>query len=295
MKQNGFVLVSRVYDMERLSLPFFYRLGAKVGPLAEMQLEPDKRFEIFVASVGIADSLQLLLGTFPTLNVCRACGKELMDAINKASTWFHGKKVEEWETKDYQADAIFKEVINKAKTFETVLSAELENLATYHVTQKGIYSTPELVERAELALPESVREKLDTQILNEIRESGRCLAFDNATASGFHIMRATEAVMHQYYLAVCEPEDTKKLVSWGAYIKALRDSTDPTILETVAVLQQIKDNDRNLIMHPERILSPDDAFTLFEVAKGAMMSMAGKLKDKKETHNVSAKPKTQKV
>jgi hypothetical protein len=57
--------------------------------------------------------------------------------------------------------------------------------------------------------------------------------------------------------------------------------SDPTVKETVAILQQIKDNDRNLIMHPERVLSSDDAFTLFEIAKGAIMAMAKKLPDTK--------------
>jgi hypothetical protein len=34
-------------------------------------------------------------------------------------------------------------------------------------------------------------------------------------------------------------------------------------------------------MHPERVLSQDDAFTLFEIAKGAIMAMAGKLPEPK--------------
>ena len=148
-----------------------------------------------------------------------------------------------------------------------------------------------MIERAELALPESVRNKLDTQILSEIKESGKCLAFDNATASGFHIMRALEAVIHQYYLVICKPSKAERLDSWAAYIAALRGSTDSTVKETVAVLQQIKDNERNLIMHPERVLSPDDAFTLFEIAKGAMMAMAGKLKDRTKAHRITRKAK----
>ena len=41
-------------------------------------------------------------------------------------------------------------------------------------------------------------------------------------------------------------------------------------------MQQNQDNDRNLIMHPERTLSPDDAFILFEIAKGAIMAMSVK-------------------
>jgi hypothetical protein len=45
----------------------------------------------------------------------------------------------------------------------------------------------------------------------------------------------------------------------------------------LAFLQQIKDQDRNLIMHPEVVLQPDEALTLFEVTKGAILMMAEKL------------------
>jgi hypothetical protein len=126
-------------------------------------------------------------------------------------------------------------------------------------------------------LPDSIRLKIGQNVIDELRQSGRCLAFDVPTASGFHILRATEIVLHEYYMNVCKPKDPKRLENWGAYIAELKKSGDPNVKETIAILQQIKDNDRNLIMHPERILSSDDAFTLFEIAKGAIMAMSVKL------------------
>jgi hypothetical protein len=48
----------------------------------------------------------------------------------------------------------------------------------------------------------------------------------------------------------------------------------------VAVLQQMKDLDRNLIIHPEVFLSQDDAFILFEAAKYAIMQMATRLPER---------------
>ena len=95
-------------------------------------------------------------------------------------------------------------------------------------------------------------------------------------------MRASEAVMHQYYLAVCKPPKPDPLENWGAYIAELLKSGDSSVKETVALLKQVKDHHRNLIMHPEVVLSPDEAFTLFEIAKGAMMAMAGKLPEAKK-------------
>ncbi len=92
-------------------------------------------------------------------------------------------------------------------------------------------------------------------------------------------------------MSVCKPTDPKSLDNWGAYIAELKKSEDADVKETVAMLQQIKDNDRNLIMHPERVLSPDDAFTLFEIAKGAMMAMSRNLPYVKKEEKKGEPPK----
>jgi len=153
----------------------------------------------------------------------------------------------------------------------------LSVLEVYHTTQKGAYTTKDLIEQAEKVLPESVLTKVDDKVLEDIRCSAKCLAFDNPTASGFHILRATETVLHRYYLAVCNPKSAESLTSWGAYIAELHKSTEPDVKRMVSVLQQMKDLDRNLITHPEVFLSQDDAFVLFEAAKYAIMQMANRL------------------
>lgn len=265
--------------MEKINLPFFYQLGATLKPLTVMEAKNSTRLDIFLASFPVENNVNDLLNLFTTLTVCRGPGRELINAINEAGNWVRQTSSKEWQKKDSSVDLKFRRIINKAKEFETVLSAELQTLETYHAAQKGNYSTTGLIERAEYVLPESVRKKMNPNIVEEIRHSGRCLAFDNSTASGFHILRATELVMHEYYLAVCKPKPTPsgKLESWGAYLAELKKSTDPDAQKVVTLLQQIKDDDRNLIMHPERVLSPDEAFSLFEIAKSSIIAMGDKL------------------
>lgn len=166
-----------------------------------------------------------------------------------------------------------------AQKVETLITAEFQTLATYHATQKAIYSTPDLIERAEFILPEATRAKLPTNVLDEIRESGRCLAFDNSTAAGFHILRAVEATMHEYFIVTCKvkPRPASRLSNWGEYLSKLGTQTDTATKRVVALLQQIKDHDRNPLMHPELILSQDEALTLFEISQGAVMAMAERL------------------
>lgn len=263
--------------MEKINLPFFYQLGATLRPLTEMEAKKETRTDIWIATFRVETIVRDLLELFSTLTVCRGTGRELISAIKEVSEWIRQTPSDEWQKEDFSVDIKFRQLIDKAKEFQTVLSAELQTLETYHVTQKGIYSTTGLIEGAEKVLPESVLKKISNEIVEEIRQSGRCLAFDVATASAFHIMRATESVIHKYYLQACKPKSKKKLDSWGRYIANLSQSQDPQVKEVVALLQQIKDRHRNLIMHPEIVLTPDEAFTLFEIAQSAIITMAGNL------------------
>jgi hypothetical protein len=281
--------------MERTNLPFFYQLGAELNPLAQFDPGRARKVDVFIAAIGVRNHLQTLLNTYPTLNVCRAAGCALLGAIDAIQQWFRDTTPEALRETIQIGDVEFRAVINKAKQFETVLSAELGVLATYHVTSKGAYSTAELIERADLVLSESVRQKVPQEALEEIKQAGRCLALDSPTASGFHMMRALEAVLHEYYLAVCEPKKPDKLENWAAYLLALRKVAgegeeeeeggvpegnakqgDPQVKRVITFLYQIKDT-RNNIMHPELVLSPDDAFGLLDVAKAAIIVMADRL------------------
>lgn len=289
MLEERWVVVSVNWShMEKLSLTPFYQLGASLNQLTKMDTKPENRFNIIIAALPVERGVRFLLDSFSTLTVCRTTGEELIAAIDDAFQWIIKAEANEVNKPDVEVnkpEAVvlgnikFQQIINKAKEFETVLCADLQTLATYHVTQKGIYSTPDLIDRAENTLPAPVLEKIGKEVVEEIRQSGRCLGFDCATASAFHIMRATEAVMHEYYISVCRPKHKtqKRLDSWGAYIAKLKDSDDTNVPEVVAMIQQIKDRHRNLIMHPEVVLSPDEAFTLFEIAQAAIIAMADKL------------------
>jgi hypothetical protein len=273
-------------SMEKINLPLFYQLGMRLHPLTEMKPDAANIYRIAIASLWAGDTVEILLDRFPTLSVCRAAGNELLVARDEVLEWLDKTPAEKVKELYPSVSSIFEQVINKAKEFETVVSAELQKLDTYHATKKGIYDTTALIQQAENILPVSVLNKIDEDIAREIRESGKCLAFDCAAASGFHVVRAIEAVMHNYYIFVCKPASDKKLDNWGKYISAFHKLTEDTTAEkgiredvkkVIALLQQIKDQDRNLIMHPEVMLTPDDAHKLFEIAEGAIIAMADRL------------------
>ena len=263
--------------MEKINLPFFYQLGSLLKPLTEMEAGTAKRLDIYIASSTVSAYVRNLLDAYPTLTVCRDSGDELIGASREMSTWLRSTPPDEWEKEDPSINLKCSQLLNKAKEFQIVLSAELLKLETYYVSQKGIYDTTALIARTENVLPISMLNRVDQKVKVEIRESGKCLAFDCATASGFHIMRATELVLHKYYLHVCNPKSKKRLANWGVYIEKLKLVGDTEVTEVIAILQQIKDRHRNLIMHPEIVLTPDEAFTLFEITQGAIIAMVNAL------------------
>ena len=263
--------------MEKINLLLIYQLGLKLNPLATRTYKESQRATIFLEVLDVVIAMKLVFAKFPTLTVCRTKWSELESAKDGAKRWITETGAPEWDKPDEDVDEIFEKIINIAKEFEIVLSAELQTLATYNITQKGIYSTTDLIERAEGILPEDVLGRISRMAVGEVRESGKCLALDCATASAFHMMRATEEVMHRYYVSVCKPKPAKRLKNWGAYIAELSKSNKPEVKEVVAIIQQLKDRHRNLIMHPEVVLSIGEAFTLFEIAQGAIITMADKI------------------
>ena len=267
--------------METVNLPFFYQLGAKLNRLVEMDMEQDgDKVTIFLAASGARWAVEELFGLALGLTVCKAARDELFSAMEKWQQSLKGKPIDEIDAGERLR---LGEMTTKAKVFETILTAELQTIEAYHPSKKGIYSTRDLIAEADRILPDAMRERLRPEVVEEIRQSGRCLAFDNATASGFHIMRATEALMHQYYLTVCKPTPPPKdrLENWGKYLAAFMECQDQHAHEVAALLQQIKNQHRNPIMHPEVVLTVEEAFTLFEVARAAIIAMASKLRPPK--------------
>jgi len=284
--------------MKKVNLPFIYQLSAEMHALLRLDYKAGykERFDILRASMYVKDSVEHLINEYPVLTTSREPGKDVIFAINQIWKWYDDmcvKENPEWDVDDAEVNFEFKEVLEQSRNFETILKADLmENLVAYHPQQKAIYSTALLIAHAENALHPQDLQKLEQKTIQEIRESGRCLAFDTYTASGFHMMRALELVLHEYYVIICKPQNAnKRLNNWAAYLSPLykfcadKNNTlskeEKTHVKKVYyLLQQIKDLDRNGIMHPETVLSEAEALKLFDVAKTAMMVMAEKLPDK---------------
>src|SRR5262249_45791089 len=105
----------------------------------------------------------------------------------------------------------------------------------------------------------------------EIRQAGKCIAFDLPTAAGFHLLRALENVIQSYYDSVTKGRARPATGTMGTYIAEIeKNGGEPKL---AAILTQKKDHHRNPLMHPQDVLEMNEAIILFGIVQSAMMSI----------------------
>ncbi|MEO6815628.1 MAG: hypothetical protein ABI177_02910 [Edaphobacter sp.] len=261
--------------MLRVDCYQFYKLGQRIHPFTVIKdddLVRDVWFEIYQAKQYLNDFFQ----TFP-LRISRDPATRLFEALSQAvpddlSQLDTGGGDEEWKKVAHYAF----QIRQAATDLETVLAAELNNFDTYFVSQKGSFSTPDLIQRAEIMLPEVTRKYLDDTAIEDFRQAGRCLAFNLGTAASFHIARATEVVVRSYYALVIGSLPAVKMRNWGAYHKNLSKSQKAN-KKVLGWLDHIKDEYRNPVLHPEEIVTPDAALVFINACCSLIILMASEI------------------
>lgn len=114
------------------------------------------------------------------------------------------------------------------------------------------------------------------EALFDCREAGRCLAYELATACGFHIFRALEAVLRKYYLQVSASKAPPKVRNIGVYLNAMKQAKvgDEKIR---FALKQLTDLYRNPLIHPEAVLTQEEAIGIFGLARSSIGGMLAAL------------------
>lgn len=161
--------------------------------------------------------------------------------------------------------------------FQAMLSAEMARLDLYFVSPKRAYDMSKLIGAAEQALPMEVLPDLPTETRDDLREAGRCLAFELPTATGFHVFRAVESIVRIYFplVGVALPKSRN--------LGGLIDSLEGTISEkTIGMLKHLKDTYRNPLMHPELVLDLDEAESLFQFSISAISTMMAEQRELRE-------------
>jgi len=150
--------------------------------------------------------------------------------------------------------------------FEKELEKESKHLYLACIENQRLLTPYVLIERIEDALSQKTWSFMSRLARREIEESGRCLAFERYTASGFHILRCVESIVREYVTAATGSQPTKR--DWGYYIETLKQNGAAD--EVTDILTNIRRNDRNPLMHPEDYLKMDEAISLFNLCQTAL-------------------------
>jgi hypothetical protein len=252
----------------------FYELAIAIHPLTSAGDEL-KYSDVWLEWSNAAKALNRIFEE-RALEFCFAAATELYGAIGNVVPHDFGQAIAKLQEKGDPEPGLgwgaVQPIRQSASKFETILSAELNNSDTYWISPKGTHKTSMLLKSARSMLPSSVVEHIP-EAATDFDEAGRCWLLDAHTATGFHLMRAIDAVMRAYYRAAVGIEPKKKFRNWGAYIKQFRSclQADQKIVD---FLGQVKDGYRNPILHPDENLSAEDAQILFGVSVSVISMMA---------------------
>lgn len=159
--------------------------------------------------------------------------------------------------------------------FKTAFLAELGTFPAYFVNQKGSHDTLTLLDQPWRMFPDNLTEKAP-EAMFDVEQAGRCLCYETATACGFHLFRATEAVLRRYYSHVTAGAPPPKVRNIAVYINAMRQAKcgDERILSVVGQLSKLH---RNPLIHPEVALTLDEAISILGIARSAITAMLSHL------------------
>jgi hypothetical protein len=260
-----------------------YELGQTLSKLRGYSGEP-LIAEMFTDLMRASGSLGTLEKGDPLpVGVSKTCLKALESAIDEIihENFFPKDAEGNHKYRSPAADARLsswecKRVITALDKFEAVFAEEMRENATYFVPRRGIFFTKALVDAADETFPAEISELISEKTKTEWRAAGRCLAFNLLSASGFHVARAVEAQVEEYYQYFCGKGRDATLHGWKAYLDALEKVKGDCVPnpKTLAELAQMKDDFRNPVVHPRIVLSEADARMLYNNGESLIIGMA---------------------
>lgn len=252
-----------------ISLPYIYKMAHVLKPLGSIQDDTTISSNLYTLYTAAGELNKFLFNSIYTdaIRAARAPGVELLSIIQKLT-----------EAENHERNISVYEIYmlgSALQQFETVLIAELNVGHAFWVTKKRGYDTYDLINQAEVIFPQELIAKVPESIA-DIRESGRCIAFELGTAAGFHTMRALEIVLRRYFDVVTNGAPRPKTNNMGDYLSEL-DRLAVGDVKTKAALKQIKNLHRNELIHPEVTLSLDEAIGLWNMAQSVIVAMLSEI------------------
>jgi hypothetical protein len=161
--------------------------------------------------------------------------------------------------------------------FKTVFLADLSVVPSYLVTRKENFDTAFLIEDGISLFPPALKIKAP-ETRHDAQEVGRALAFELPTACGFHVFRVTESVVRRYWDTVSNGADRPKSETLGSFAREMEDRQfgDKKVVESIKQMTKLH---RNPLIHPEVILTVEEAIGLIGMSRSVIAPMLQMLPD----------------
>lgn len=160
-----------------------------------------------------------------------------------------------------------------------VLRAETKNYFTFSISEKRIDSR-KLIFNIDLLFAKDVFNSLPDSIQYDFREGGKCIAFECATASAFHMLRGVEGLLRLLLKKLSPTVNVSKMV-WSEVVKLLKDLKITVLDVLLDNCDRIRHNYRNPTDHPEKIYDIDKAQDLFHLCVGVVNDIVDYMKTSK--------------
>ncbi len=264
--------------MDRAELHRIYELGGAIHRLTGLTTQTSLH-EYFGIYVGAETALNQLLGADPQVKVdlCLDAARELKNVIGEIERRRFADQKGAFTVPDGPNDKLsydFYPLRTAFQHFESAFRIEMQAASTYWVPKRGTHNTRDLVDAFQRSFLPELHTSIGQLALTEYNSAGRCFAFGLWTAAGYHCCRAVEAVLRPYFVAFTGKED-KEGKTWHDLIEGLeKSSTEPKPVDkTLFYLRQLKDNERNPLMHVRVVLDEQDADLLLSAAKIVIVLM----------------------
>lgn len=149
-----------------------------------------------------------------------------------------------------------------------VIKAESKSKFTFIISEKRI-DVNKLLFDIKSILAHDVFDVLPDNIQYDIKESGKCIAYECPTASAFHVLRGVEGLLRTLLKKLSPQVDTSQM-NWGPLIIELRNLNISDLSILLDNLDRIRDNYRNPTNHPEKIFNIEEAQDLFNMCVGVV-------------------------
>jgi hypothetical protein len=261
--------------MKETNLNIFYHFGGSVSALYANTSIGKKLWdvfaELFLAQEWFTKFLKETEESKSALKDSRASAETFLGTVQTLITAMQ----HDLERTITQAEV--SALIFNREELEKNFEREYRNLYVFTVTPKALNDTRLLIEKAEHKFGDRTRSVFSDQVVYDLRQSGRCLAFEVPTAMAFHVMRATESLIKKYYEILAGSPWSLAQRDWGKYISELEKLKDVSRVIT-GRLREIKDLNRNPLIHPEEIVPLEEAPILFDLCNGVIYYMAEEIR-----------------